>query len=54
MLTCEVSGGVGMTVIFFMESGLGKVTLENGPFIGVLPVTDSLVPKPGVAGGSRT
>lgn len=54
MLTCEVSGGVGMTVIFFMESGLGKVTLENGPLIGVLLNRDSLVPIPGVAGGSRT
>lgn len=54
MLACEESGGVRMAVISFMESGLGKVTLENGPLIGVLPVTDSLVPIPGVAGGSRT
>lgn len=40
-----------VTVISFMESGLEwKVASENGPFIGVLLITDALVPIPGVAG----
>lgn len=44
-----------MTVIFFMESGLGwEVALENGPLRRALLVTDSLVPIPLVAGGSGT
>lgn len=50
MESCEAPGRVRVTVTFFMESGPEwKAALANGPFIGVLLITDALVPIPEVA-----